>query len=92
MNFICSGDDLDRLPQSKQFSLLKKNLPGAVVLVKVFGFNIRTWTEEMHFVFTNLDNQQFKVRGAIKNETGLIWDNVPTFRTLRPLSTVGTPK
>lgn len=60
LNFICSGDDLDRLPKSKQFSLLKKNLPEAVVLIKVLGFNIRTWTEEMDFVFTNLDNQQFK--------------------------------
>jgi len=60
LNFICSGDDLDKLPKSKQFSLLKRNLPEAVVLIKVLGFNMRTWTEELDFVFTNLDNQQFK--------------------------------
>lgn len=62
LNFICSGDDLDKLPKSKQFSLLKRNLPEAVVLIKVLGFNMRTWTEEMDFVFTNLDNQQFKAQ------------------------------
>jgi hypothetical protein len=61
LNFVSSVDDLARLPKSKQFSLLKKNLPEAVVLTKVLGFNMRTWKEEMGFVFTNPDIQQFKV-------------------------------
>ena len=41
---------------------MKKNLPEATVLVKVLGFNIKTWGEEMGFVFTNKDIEQFKVQ------------------------------
>ena len=61
LSFICSGDDLSKLSKSKQFSLLQKNLPEATVLIKVLGFNMKTWAEEMDFVFTNKDMQQFKV-------------------------------
>ena len=41
---------------------MKKNLPEATVLVKVLGFNIKTWGEEMEFILTNKDIEQFKVK------------------------------
>ena len=62
LSFICSEDDLNKLPKSKQFSLLKKNLPEASMLVKVLGFNMRSWEEELDFVFTTVDMDQFRVK------------------------------
>ena len=31
------------------------------MLVKVLGFNMRTWEEEWGFAFTDVDMEQFKV-------------------------------
>jgi len=64
LSFITSGDDLSKLPYQKQFHLLKRNLPLTVILLKIFGFNKRTWEEEMCVVFTTQDLEQFKERPA----------------------------
>ena len=43
-------------------SLLRRNLPGAVVMVKVLGFNMKTAKKKMDFEFTETDLEQFRVR------------------------------
>jgi len=60
LNFLFSGDDMDGLSSSYQFSLLKRHLPEAMVLVKLVGFNIKNVQDELDFVFTRRDLEQFR--------------------------------
>ena len=49
------------LGQEKQFSLLKRALPEAIVMAKVWGFSVRTVEEELSFVLSERDHEQFSV-------------------------------
>ena len=67
LNFVCSGEDMESLSTSTQFSLLKKNLTGALVLLKYIGLNKKSIKEEMSFIFTNVDLEQFRVKQIVSN-------------------------
>ena len=44
-----------------QFSILKANISEALMLVQVLGFNMKSKEEEINFVFTDRDMEQFRV-------------------------------
>ena len=49
------------LSQEKQFCLLKKVLPEAIVMAKVWGFNVTTVEGELSLALSDSDHQQFSV-------------------------------
>ena len=53
------------LSPERQFSLLKKGLPEAIVMAKVWGFSVRTVQEELSFALSDSDHQQFSVSGML---------------------------
>ena len=53
------------LSQERQFSLLKKGLPEAIVMAKVWGFSVRTVQEELSFALSDSDYQQFSVSAVL---------------------------
>ena len=53
------------LSPERQFSLLKKGLPEAIVMAKVWGFSVRTVQEELSFALSDSDHQQFSVSGVL---------------------------
>ena len=59
LGYIYATGDIDSLSKSKQFALLSRNLPIAVILIKVAGFNMKSWSEEMGQIFTTQDLHQF---------------------------------
>ena len=44
-----------------QFSILKANVSEALMLVQVWGFNMQNLKEELEFVFSDRDLEQFRV-------------------------------
>ena len=44
-----------------QFSILKANVSKALMLVQVWGFNMQNLKEELEFVFSDRDLEQFTV-------------------------------
>ena len=44
-----------------QFSILKANVSEALMLVQVWGFNMQNIKEELEFVFSDRDLEQFRV-------------------------------
>ena len=45
-----------------RFNLLRKSLPEATVMAKVWGSNVPTVEEELNFVLAESDLRQFRVR------------------------------
>jgi hypothetical protein len=52
-----------------QFSILKANVSEALMLVQVWGFNMQNKKEELDFVFSDRDREQFKVQMTNLYET-----------------------
>ena len=52
-----------------QFSVLKANVSEALMLVQVWGFNMQNKKEELEFVFSDRDREQFKVQMTNLYET-----------------------
>ena len=61
LSFLCSGEDMNSLNMPTQFSILKANVSEALMLVQVWGFNVQNKEEELDFVFSDRDQEQFKV-------------------------------
>ena len=62
LNFLTSLDELNCLPVETQFSLLKKSLPEAVMMAKVWGFNNQSLEDEIGLVFADRDLRQLEVK------------------------------
>ena len=52
---------MNSLPAETQFRLLKKSIPEAVVMAKVWGFNNQSLQDEIGLVFADRDIRQFEV-------------------------------
>ena len=61
LNFLTSLDEMNSLPAETQFRLLKKSIPEAVVMAKVWGFNNQSLQDEIGLVFADRDIRQFEV-------------------------------
>ena len=59
---MTSAEEMASLSTEKKFSLLKRGLPEAQVMAKIWGANVPTVEEELNFVFAASDIQQFEVR------------------------------
>ena len=53
---------MESLSTTTQFSILKKNLGDALVLLKCIGLNKKNIKDELSFIFTNVDLEQFEVK------------------------------
>eukprot|EP00092_Neocalanus_flemingeri_P027141 GFUD01029433.1.p1 GENE.GFUD01029433.1~~GFUD01029433.1.p1 ORF type:complete len:660 (+),score=109.72 GFUD01029433.1:54-1982(+) len=62
LNFVCSLDIMEEIPMKTLYTLFKKNLGKAQMLTYVFVFNAQTWLEELDFVYSVNDLQQWKTR------------------------------
>lgn len=62
LSFLCSGEDMNSLNMPTQFSILKANVSEALMLVQVWGFNVQNKEEELDFVFSDRDQEQFKAK------------------------------
>ena len=69
LNFVCSLDLMEEIPQKTVYNLLKQNLGKAEMLTYVFVFNAPGWDEELDFVWGQADKNQWKVRGDININT-----------------------
>ena len=61
LNFLTSLDEMNSLSAETQFRLLKKSIPEAVVMAKVWGFNNQSLQDEIGLVFADRDMRQFEV-------------------------------
>ena len=59
---MCSDQEVSSLGISTQFNLLKTNISKALMLVMVLGFNMSNVNDEMNFIFSDQDLNQFRVR------------------------------
>ena len=66
LGHVCSDQEVASLGISTQFHLLKANKSKALMLVMVLGFNMSNVDDEMNFVFSDQDLNQFRVRKAFK--------------------------
>ena len=60
---------MNSLNMPTQFSILKANVSEALMLVQVWGFNMQNKKEELDFVFSDRDREQFKVQMTNLYET-----------------------
>ena len=64
---------MDSLEIPTQFSILKANIPEALMLVQVLGFNMKSMKEELDFVFADRDQEQFQVSNHKRYQTFVQW-------------------